>query len=251
MLQTTHTRKMNDLKVLELFCGTKSISKAFEERGHKTFTIDNDKQHNPDLCIDILDFDITQLPREWKNPDVVWASPPCTTFSIASIYRYWDLNSKPKSYKTYLGLAIAKKTVEVIKEIKPKYWFIENPVCMLRKQHFMLRLPRKTVTYCQYGTRYRKATDIWTNVVKWIPKKPCSPGDLCHDEARRGMKRGIQGIPNKNLKGWGLWEFKDDEGNHLTTKQLAILRAIIPKQLCGEIVDVCEGNMKIRQEVLC
>lgn len=33
------------LKVLELFAGTRSISKSFEEKGHDTFTIEWDKQH--------------------------------------------------------------------------------------------------------------------------------------------------------------------------------------------------------------
>ncbi len=212
------------MKVLELFCGTKSISKVFKKRGHETYTVDIDKQFNPDLCIDILDFDISMLPKEFREPDVIWASPPCTTFSVMTIPHYWK-NGKPKSWKTYIGLAIAKKTIEIIEELKPKYWFIENPMGMLRKQGYMELLPRKTVTYCKYGKNYRKATDIWNNAIQWIPKKPCNNGDSCHEEARRGMKRGTQGIDS-------------------------IERAIIPRQLCKEIADVCEGKVKVKQETL-
>ena len=141
------------LKVLELFCGTKSISKAFEKAGHETFTVDNESRHNPDLCIDILDFEIDQLPKEWRKPDVIWASPPCQTFSMASYYVYRDSNGKIKDYRGYIGLAIAKKTVELIEKSKPRFWFIENPRALLRKQHFMPNGLRKTVTYCKYGDK--------------------------------------------------------------------------------------------------
>jgi len=215
------------MKELELFCGTKSISKAFKERGHDTFTIDNDKQFNPDLCINILDFEVNMLPKEWRTPDVIWASPPCQTFSVASIYRYWDKFRNPKSYKTYIGLAIAKKTVEIIEELKPSFWFIENPRAMLRQQKFMDNLQRKTITYCQYGSNVQKPTDIWTNANNWIPKKMCRPGDKCHESAKRGSDRGTQSQNRSPIK-----------------------RAIIPTGLCQEIVDVCEGKIKIRQETL-
>jgi site-specific DNA-cytosine methylase len=187
--------------------------------------------------MDILDFELKNLPNEFRNPDIIWASPPCQNFSVMTIPRYWH-NGKPKSWKTYLHLAIAKKTVELIEQLKPKYFFIENPVGMLRKQRFMANLPRKTVTYCQYGKEYRKATDIWTNAVGWISRKPCNVGDLCHQEARRGMRRGIQGKVNPNLPSMAEW------GDDSTA------RGIIPKELCEEILDYCEGKQKIRQEVL-
>ena len=32
------------MKVLELFSGTRSVSRAFEKHGHKTFAIDYDRQ---------------------------------------------------------------------------------------------------------------------------------------------------------------------------------------------------------------
>ena len=56
------------LKILELFAGTGSISSVFKAEGHEVFTVDFDPRHNPDLVIDILDFDISMLP--WI-PDVI------------------------------------------------------------------------------------------------------------------------------------------------------------------------------------
>ena len=93
------------MKVIELFSGTASFSKVAQERGHETFTIDWDRSFNPDLCIDILDFQVSMIPEEFRHPDIVWASPPCTTFSVASISRYWD-NGKPKNKKAFLVIQI-------------------------------------------------------------------------------------------------------------------------------------------------
>ena len=96
------------MKIIELFSGTESFSKVARERGHQTFTIDIDKQFKPNLCIDILNFDISMIPKEFHYPDIIWASPPCTTFSVASIRHYWE-NGKPKNEKTLHGIIIVKK----------------------------------------------------------------------------------------------------------------------------------------------
>ena len=81
------------IKILELFSGTESFSKVARERGHKTFTIDMDRSFNPDLCKDILEVTLKDIPLK---PDVIWASPPCTTFSVAAIRHYGE-NGKPKN----------------------------------------------------------------------------------------------------------------------------------------------------------
>ena len=39
--------------ILDLFCGTKSIANAFEERGHTAFTVDWDERFAPSLVADI------------------------------------------------------------------------------------------------------------------------------------------------------------------------------------------------------
>ena len=70
------------MKVLELFAGSRSFSKAAEELGHETFSVDLKDFDNIDYVTDILDFNIDKVPFD---PDVIWASPPCTYFSVASI----------------------------------------------------------------------------------------------------------------------------------------------------------------------
>jgi hypothetical protein len=209
------------MKVLELFSGSKVLSETFEERGHDTFTVDMEEDYDPDLAADILELEVSDLPEEFQDADVVWASPPCTTFSVASLYRYWE-NGEPKNHKTYIGLAVAKKAFEIVQEIGPSYWFVENPRGMLRKQHFVKPHRRLTVTYCQYGEDYMKPTDIWTNS-DWTARPRCSPGDQCHDEARRGESKsgGVQSI----------------DGAHNTYN-----RSKLPVELCDEVARYCEGE---------
>ena len=67
------------LKVLELFCGTKSIGKVCEELGWESVSVDLEKKFAPDHICDIMDFDYKQYSKDYF--DIVWASPPCTSYS--------------------------------------------------------------------------------------------------------------------------------------------------------------------------
>lgn len=179
---------------LELFCGTKSFSKIAKKLGHKTLTLDNDIRFDPDIICSILDYN----PKPIINKiDVLWASPPCQGFSVASIGSSWCGNYHPKRHEVALGMAYVLKTLELIKKIKPKFWFIENPRGVLRKMAFMEGLHRKTITYCQYGDNRMKPTDIWTNLMNWNPRPMCKNGDKCHVSAPRGSKTGTQGLKGK------------------------------------------------------
>jgi site-specific DNA-cytosine methylase len=215
-----------EMKVLELFCGTKSLSNVAKERGHEVFTVDIESKFNPDLCIDILDLTPEMIIEKFGRPDFIWASPPCTTFSVASIYRYWE-NGKPKNEKTLLGIKIVQKTIELIKALNPTYWLIENPRGMLRKQDFMFSLSRNTVAYCQYGSKIQKPTDLWNNLNHKF-KPMCKPGSPCHEKASRGSRNGVQGINNSfsNLGSKG--------------KEL---RAVVPKELCEEVIKHIESQL--------
>ncbi len=208
------------MKILELFCGTKSFAKVCAGRGHQIFTVDIDEQFNPDLCIDILDLEIDMLP--WK-PDIIWASPPCRCFSVASISTHWTGGFRqyiPKTKDAQKSLKMIEKTINLIKELKPRFWFIENPRGVLRKIDVMKSLPRKTVTYCQYGDKRMKPTDLWSNL-DWMPRPMCKNGDTCHQSAPRGSRTGTQGLKN------------------------SIERGKIPRQLCEEILATCEIQAKV------
>ncbi len=180
------------MKVLDLFCGGKSMKKPCEEIGFEYYSIDIEKNNAPDLLADI-----GKLNKNDINfiPDIIWASPPCTCFSVASIGKHWNKDRTPKSENAKKALILLSHTIELIEELKPIYYFIENPRGMMRKLPMMSIFPiRNTVTYCQYGDKRMKPTDIWTNCFSWKPKPPCKNGDSCHVSAPRGSRTGTQGM---------------------------------------------------------
>lgn len=197
------------MKTMEVFSGTKSFSKVAKELGHKTWTIDNNKELEPDFCCDVL---IEPLIVS-DGVDVLWCSPPCTAFSVAAIGKNWDKDTKqPKSDNAKLGLALLNRTVNIIKrnlDINPNMvWFIENPRGMMRKviyevfkEQGITDFERKTVTYCQYGDTRMKPTDVWTNLKGWTTRPMCKNGAKCHESAPRGSRTGTQGLKNAKDRG--------------------------------------------------
>lgn len=209
------------MKVLELFAGTRSIGKSFEKKGHKVFSVEWDKQHeNIDLYIDINDLTSDMVIEKFGKPDIIWASPDCTTYSIAGISHHRikeeSGNLKPISDKAKFSDETIKHVLDLIRELKPKYFFIENPRGGLRKMEFMQDINKYTVTYCQYGDFRMKPTDIFTNHSEPNFKPMCKNGDPCHVSAPRGSKTGTQGIKGK------------------------VDRSRIPEKLCDYIVSICE-----------
>ena len=209
------------MKILELFCGTKSVGKAFEAAGHEVYTVDWDARFEPSLVADIGNLTAQDIINLCGGiPDVIWASPDCTTYSVSAISTHRrkeaDGHLSPQTEYAKRCDEINKHVIELIKELNPRYFFIENPVGGLRKMDFMQEIPRYTVTYCQYGDRRQKPTDIWTNHPNPEFKPPCKRGASCHESAPRGSKSGTQALANK------------------------IEKARIPEQLCKHIVEICE-----------
>lgn len=208
--------------VLELFAGTRSIGKAFEKHGHEVYSIEWNKDFdNIDWYEDISKITAQDIIDRFGHPDVIWASPDCTSFSIAAISHHRHKNPETGNLDPVSDYAkfcdkVDQHVLELIHELNPKYWFIENPRGGMRKMTWMQGFPRYTVTYCQYGDKRMKPTDIWTNHPSPKFKPPCHNGDSCHEPAPRGSKTGTQG-----LKG-------------------SVDRSRIPDKLCEHIVEICE-----------
>ena len=211
------------MKILELFAGSKSIGKAAQELGHEVFSVDIKNFKGIDLVKDIEFLKPENIPF---NPDMIWASPPCTTYSIAGISHNRDMG-KPKTEFAAKSDRLILNTIHLINHFGSIY-YIENPRGYLRKMDFMEMLPRITVWYCRYGDTSAKPTDIWSNNIcgifnqdGWNPKPRCYNGNkACHHEsAPRGSKTGTQG--------------KKDNYE----------RSIIPQELCREIILATEKSL--------
>lgn len=159
-------------------------------------------------------------------PDIIWASPPCTGFSVASCWKHWKTEngiSTPITDTALLGIRLVKRTLRLIRhfqKLNPDLkFYIENPRGKLRKMGFMKGLPfRHTVTYCQYGDFRMKPTDIWTNDPNWKPRPMCSPGSSCHEAAPKGSHGGTRGLKN------------------------AYERSKIPHELCLELMESAKNR---------
>jgi len=103
-------------------------------------------------------------------------------------------------------------------------------VVLLRIKNYTTEIKaEKTVSeiesmLAQYGEAYQKPTDIWNNLYQWVPRPVCSPGDTCHESSPRGCKNsGIQGIND------------------------SVRKAIVPRELCEELLSVIENRNPINQ----
>jgi site-specific DNA-cytosine methylase len=152
--------------LLELFKGTGSIGKICKKLKINVISLDLEEKYKPDILTDILNWDYKKLN---VIPDLIWASPPCNTFSPLA-YPLKERNIKtaePLSERALLGTKILYKTLEIIKYFKkknPKLIFcIENPKGMMRQDKNIKKLMIATTTYCSYGDIKRKLTDFFTN----------------------------------------------------------------------------------------
>jgi len=204
------------MKVLDLFSGLGGFSKAFKDRGHEVYTIDIEKKFNPNLSIDIMKLDEYYILGAFDKPDVIVASPPCQCFSVASISKYWK--GKTPSKEAIEALELVKHTLNLIYDLRPKFWFLENPRAMLRT---IIGNPPVTVFYAQYGEDRLKPSDIWGRHPKGFKEMQITNKNLLdYTPAPRGSSIGTQGL-------------KD-----------AAARAKIPYELSKTICLLCERGLK-------
>ena len=198
------------MRLLELFCGTKSIGRCFEEYGFDVVSLDKDAKFEPTICEDILNWDYgTYSPGYF---DVVWASPECTQYSIARS------NAKTPRNLEYAD-SLVQKALEIIQYFNPRAWFLENPASgLLKTRQFMYLIPCVTVSYCKYGAKYQKHTMLW--------------GTVMHNNWRPKCKKDCESIADGKHQSWAQKGGQGSWRNDHTQVQLFS----IPKALCLDIV---------------
>jgi len=224
---------------IDLFSGLRGGGSGFVKLGYRVIGVELNEKVNTeardihhyieDYVISIFDIDeawCEELIARHGPVKVVWASPPCTGFSVASCGHHWnapeaDGTRTPKSDKGRLAVQLVEHTLKVIGWLNPDYFWIENPVGILRKLPLLNHLQHHKITYCRYGEERMKPTDLWGKFPgSWRPRPPCNQrsnragtmihndkeyvpdlqGEPCHVVARRGMSTGTQGIKGNALR---------------------------------------------------
>ena len=114
---------------MELFAGTRSIGKAFEQRGHEVFSVEWSKDfENIDLYEDISKVTAEDILKLFGKPDVIWASPDCATFSIAAISHHRKKNPETGSLEPVSAYAkfcdkVDQHVLELIEAVTAKVLF--------------------------------------------------------------------------------------------------------------------------------
>ena len=213
-------------KVLELFKGTGSIGDAFEKLGWEVISVDMVAKFKPTHVSNILSFEYQQYPPD--HFDFVWASPPCTEFSIAKTTGTRDIPGATR---------VVEKTLEIIRYFNCQF-AMENPQSgYLKQQPCVQGIPFKDVSYCKYGMPYRKMTRLWTDLDEYWDPKPTCLVEKCAHKVQYGYHAKSAQKRESKRKGQRL------EDDAFTREELYR----IPAELCDEIANAATSKYGSQQ----
>ena len=148
-------------RVLELFSGTGSMGRAFEELGWEVISLDVDPKASPTVCAAICSW--KTLPMFSPGYfDFIWASPVCTEYSRV-------LTRRPRRLEE--GDRLVLRTLQIIQELQPRFWAIENLATglLMPALHGGTAVAGCELLHLRYS--YRKLTRIWSNLDR-VPERP-------------------------------------------------------------------------------
>ena len=135
------------MRVLDLFCGLGGWVQSFPKDWDITgYDIIDFSQEYP---FKFIKCDLMEYNNFPGNVDLIVASPPCTEFSKSSLPKSWACN-RNKEPDIENALKLFSRAKEIINQVKPEYWIIENvrgSVKFVGKEDYKI------------GSRY-----LWTNI---------------------------------------------------------------------------------------
>lgn len=156
---------MSDGLCIDLCSGLGGFSRAFVDAGWEVVTVDVEPKFKPTICADVTTMTVQDIEKVLRLGSlgayslvVVVASPPCERFSLAAFGRgnvVWPGAGIKKA------LEIVGACLELIHEIQPDGWALENPTARLR---WILGRPTIEVSYQDFGGKHYKPTDIWASI---------------------------------------------------------------------------------------
>jgi hypothetical protein len=203
---------------LELFSGTKTMSNTAKEFGFEVFNIDIDESLSPSLCADILTLSAEDIIEHCGGrPHTVWASPDCTKWSYANGSGCEFTQARrhePLSPDALHAIELIDHTLALIADLRPKYWFMENPFHgALKEQIVVANYPFVDVYYCAYEWPYQKRTRIWGAFPpKWNARTVCT--HTKHD----------------NIKGYG------------NARKRAEIPVLLSREICASLIIASIGG---------
>ena len=170
-------------RALVLFRGTGSVDRSLEAAGFQVDSLDCDPKCRATWTSDVLEWEAWRhmMPGRY---DFIWASPPCQQYSIAR-----TTAKTPRNLE--LADRIVARTLEIIRELQPKGWLMENPATgFLKTRDVVQGLPYRDVSYCMYSDGinhlYRKPTRLWGFLPLFIPRDMCSYQNPCQFSSATG-----------------------------------------------------------------
>jgi hypothetical protein len=162
------------MRLLEVFCGTKSFGKVFEKHNWEVISLDNDAQWSPTILANVLDWDFKNFDKNYFNH--IHFSPPCIMMS--QLQQSWYGRYKGRGENKYLWTEeihlkeleksdlILHKINEIINYFENITFTIENPYhkksnSIIKRN--ILNYPFEIVDYCRYNHPIKKPTTIFNN----------------------------------------------------------------------------------------
>jgi hypothetical protein len=209
-------------RLLELFSGTGSMGRAYAALGWDVTSLDLNPYVAADITCNLMHWDYSAYSP--THFDCVHASPPCTSYSCA--------RTRAKTPRDLEGSdALVVRVLEIIAYFQPTCYTIENPwTGLMRKREVVQHLEGllKCVSYCKYGSRFRKHTAVWSNLLLWSPKPACSAYMPCAYRENGRHPVSAQRAPGKD---GGVR--RATASDHFDLDELYA----IPAELCAELAE--------------